>query len=259
MSHESTYSNLMRYLDSYETSNSSIEEKTVPLLQSPRRSVRSSPVKSAPSEYIWDDLNGLRLNNESLRSFPKPSDIENVGNELKEKVQTLKAEIQSNKRTAKELQKEYLQLTIVKDRKAERKKQQIESLLAEQEKDQHEALLKQKQFFEKVSIDVNNLEKKQAMLEEKLRSIQENKEVQLHKAVQASRLKKARALRQLEAEERQAIDKVVQTKLQAMQKAAADSFGPKLDALVRNGKLEISRLAQENEGGVHGVVVEFTL
>lgn len=255
MSHESTFSNLIRYLDSYETSHSSVDEKPVPPLHSPRRVVRSSPVKSSSAEYIWDDLSRLQVSHESSRSLPTQSAIENVGNELKEKVQMLKAEIQTNKRTAKDLQKEYLQLTIVKDRKAERKKQQTESLLKEQERDQNEALHKQQQFFEKVTIDINNLEKKQTMLEEKLRYIQEDKEMQLHKAIQASKLKRARALRQLETEEKQAVDKVIQTKLQSMQKAAAESFGPKLDALVRNGKLELARLAQQNEGSVNRMKV----
>ena len=247
MSQESAYSSLMRYLDSYGTSQSS-EERSVPQLPSPRRSVRRSPTKSASTEYIWEDSSRLQLNVESTRVLPRQSAIEEVGAELKEKVQTLKTEIQSNKRAAKELQQEYLRLSIVKERKIERKKQQMESLLAEQEKGQNDGLQKQKQFFEKVNIDVNTLEKKQTMLEEQMRSIQTDAEVQLHKAANASKLKKARALRQLEAEEKQAIDKVIQSKLPAMQKSAADSFGPKLDALVKNGKMELSRLAQENEG-----------
>lgn len=245
MSEDSRYSSLMRFLDSYDSEAGEGKQSTKP----------SNGTVTRSATYIWDDPSGLSLPKSSSESTASQQGIESVGNELKAKIQSLKGEINENKQIAKGLQNEYVQLTVVKERRIERKKKQLEVLFSEQERGQTEALRKQEQFIEKLAVDVEELLKKQALLDEKLQSISNDKEIQMNKALHAARLKRSRSLRQLEVEERRVLDKAVQTKLPAMKKSAADTFGPKLDELVRNGKAELARVTEEIEGRVAGLTV----
>lgn len=248
------YDNLMQFLDSYDakevraaTSKISAIGSTSSVVQ---KSSSSSPRKeSLDSSYIWDyPEEYLR---ETYRKSSSPAPSPTIGSELKAKIQELKDAIKSNKEKAKELQAEFVRLSTVKSRRKERRQKLMDASLSEQENDQRAALKKQQDFMGKVRVDVATLEKKYSILSEKAEANVKEREHKLAMVHSSCKQKLARAMRQLEVEDKQSIDKVVHGKLDAMNKSAAELFGPKLDELVRQGREELSATLELHERSMH--------
>jgi hypothetical protein len=252
MEGDMAYSSLMSYLDSIDNETSSSS--------SPSHERANHIIKAATSSssYIWDNfdthLNTPSIPNSSLlhRSGSSASSngnvIETIGQEVKNKINELKAEIKNYKDKAREFQSEYIRLSAVKSRRMEKRQKQIDDQLSEQEREQNFGIKKQEDFILKLNIDISTLEKKYEALYDKHQLIHVTREEQLTSAERSCKQKSARSLNQLEADEKLSVDKIVQSKLPVFKKNAAEGFGPKMDDMVRQDKLELSRLTEEIEG-----------
>ena len=251
----STYSNLMAYLDTYESdatseTNRGGESKSSKIIH------RDNPPPSSSSEasgYIWDALDSqhrhisTRRNEEELTSS---SSSRIIGEELKSRISSLKSVLKANKDEARELQAEFARLSMVKTRRTDKRRKQIEALMLEQENEQRLGLKKQEDFITKLTADIAAFEEKSSILTAKINSMEEERDTQLAAALKFFKQSRSRTLRQLEAEEKQSIEKIVHSKLAAMNKSAADGFGPKLDEMVRTGKSELAKLTEESDGSL---------
>lgn len=183
--------------------------------------------------------------------------MDSVASEITVKVDRMKKELLSKVQTAKQLQGELLRIKTAKERKIDKCKVTWEGKLATIREQNATAAHKLDELYQRLQIDVQKLTEQVQGLESR---IVQNKAHQSEALVQAKRdaeKRLVRAKRQWEADESLSFEKVIKKKAEVLQKQAADSFGPKLDKMVKDGKQKVSEL--KDEGEVRIQKLQFTL
>ena len=173
--------------------------------------------------------------------------LSTVVTEIKGKVDMMKEELAITIKKIKEEELTLTRLQHAKQRSIEKFKRYWTTKIKDLKEEHSAAIAKQKEFLERLETDTKKLQSKQEALKEKISKAKHSKELSIELFKDEARKKRARARRQWEADEKIYMDKVIKSKEEQMKKAIADSFGPKIDKLVLNGKEEVRAKTDELE------------
>eukprot|EP01041_Mallomonas_annulata_P006451 gene6451-13033_t len=238
--------------------------------KSNRQLPSSSSVSMSSSNYVWDQWNdndndndnhdvfGDRGEGEGATYFSLPphhlsssddqsvasSSLPTVVSELSTKIQIMKTELQEKTKISKELHAELTRLKSAYKKRVDKVQSRWESELGRVREDAAVAVRKQTEFVETTRDNTKQLAEKAAVLSERLSKAESSREEAVGAVRRDGNKRRQRAMRQLESDEKQSFEKLSSSKSEGMRKAAADEVGPRLEALVHEGKEKV-RVQQE--------------
>lgn len=173
--------------------------------------------------------------------------LHSVVDEVKHKVDIMKAELNSKTTKCNDLQAELLRVQTAKIRRIDKYKKIWIDKINELQDDQNSSLHKQKEFYVRLQSDIKSISDKKNEILKKMNDFYNNKESECNTIVNDGKRKRIRVKRQLESDEKLILEKIASSRVESMKKAAADSFGPKLDRMVMNGKEDVRKKSDELE------------
>ena len=173
--------------------------------------------------------------------------LNTVVTEIKGKVDMMKEELAITTKKIKDEELTLTRLQHAKQRSIEKFKRHWLTKVKDLKEQHAAAIAKQKEFLDRLEADTKKLLTKQDALKEKVAKLKHSKEISIELFKDEARKKRARARRQWEADEKIYLEKVAKSKEEHMKKTIADSFGPKIDKLVLNGKEEVRAKTDELE------------
>lgn len=198
-------------------------------------------------------VSSIGLESAAFNSRPssqgRNSQVSTIAKDAMMKMERVKAELQAKKARLLELKSELKRVEIAIERRQKKAAgkwdQQLQSAQQEHEKTLQEA----QSFYETLHNDVKKLSRQRAELEAKQLRLGRDQQENLIQAKADAEKRLERARKQWQKEERALLDKASSQRLEAMQKAAADSFTPILDDIVRSNKekLEAARVSAEQQ------------
>lgn len=280
----SKFSSLMDYLDAQDTeesdgvgsrrlsSSSSAQHQLSEREPSGDSMSNTPPVYSSRRQYVWDEVENDRHQNQysddqkhsgnvssrsqsqsSARRGEESQDKEDSSNiiqmaqAVKRKVDAMKVELRNRTESLKELQTELARVRNASERKQDKCIKMWENRLNDLSEEQNKVLLRQRTFLEKIEGDMKDLRLKENALKEKIRCLITTSEEDIRKILVTGQRKKERLKLQLISEEKKYFEKVLESKMENMKKIAAKSVGIKLDSLVTEYRESILRATEENE------------
>lgn len=268
----SKFSSLLQYLDEESSKiNTTTDPRSNSQLQSDDISTLSySPSKQSKghqhsfkqsNKYVWDNMNfEMDTNNDDITYFSIPCEktdlnenrvvdenrstsyglkensIQSLVSEISMKVRNIKQELKLKSTNCKELQAELLRLKAAYSRRVEKTKKNWDSKRQQSREEQSISLKKQEEFINKLTLDISQLKQKIIALNDKKNKCLVMGETTVNEAKVTAAKNLQRAQKQWEHDEKQSFLKLAASKEEAMQKAAADSMGPKLERLVTDLK-----------------------
>lgn len=236
--------------DDVSTSATSVSSVTIS-----RNSSCTSKTSKESSLLVDKYQNGIKEFKKNHKENGSNMSISNLSNsslgsavdELKRKIEMMKDQLYNKAEQAKELHMELVRINTAKKRREEKVKHNYELKLRDVREEQSSTIKKQHDFMVRIGEDVKQLVDKKNALKEKCDNFEVEKETQLVKVKEEARRKLHRAKRQWEADETLAFNKICTGKLDAMKKQAAESFGPKIDKMVIEGKEKLRDRIEEGE------------
>lgn len=216
--------------------------------------------------YVWDELSdeeetthvtAAKLDHEldlksvsslGVESFvgTENNSLRTAAAELTAKVESLKEELARKIRSLKDLQSELMRLKTAQQRRRDKFKVSWEGKLREQRENHSEEIRKLSSFNDTIEAEVKDLRTKVEGLYQKIKEFESEREVMLEKAKVEVKRKKIRTRKQWEADEKTHFEKVVASKAEKLQEQAAQSFGPKLEKLVKESQDAINAKKDAN-------------
>ncbi len=191
---------------------------------------------SMPSTYNKRQGNSAQLSpNSSLHATVE---------EIKNKVTTMKTELNSKTKSINELQADLLRIQTAKGRREEKFKKNWLNKIKDIQEDHNLLMSKQKEFETRLHTDIKSLEEKKSKLLDRYNNLVNGKQQTVEILMDDLKRKKVKVRKQLEADERAHFDKIAAGKYEHMKKQAADVFRPKIEKLVIEGK-EAVRIKNE--------------
>ena len=173
--------------------------------------------------------------------------MESVTSEIASKVDKMKKELNNKAQTVKQLKLEFERIHVAKERRIEKCRVTLEGKLNAVREQNHAAALKLDDLYQRLQSDVQKLSDQAQSLEDRMRASKAQQMEAIENTKRDAQKRLVRAKRQWEADENVSLEKVVKSKAELLQKQAADSFGPKLDKLVKDGKLKVSQVRDDGE------------
>jgi hypothetical protein len=165
--------------------------------------------------------------------------------EVKARLKTLKNDLSAQNELAKQLQADYTRAKASRKRHEDKARASWTSKLVAVREGHEEALRSQAALTDKVRKDVQLLTEKKAALEEKLKKIELERESALEAAAAEMKRARKRQVTQWEADEAQAISKLVASKVDSMHRAAAQALAPELERVVQEGQDALAKREAE--------------
>lgn len=205
--------------------------------------------KSITDNDYFDDYNDSKSTVSSLGGDSRAgrSAYDSIASEITVKVDRMKKELSSKVQAAKQLQAELLRVRAAKERKIEKCRVTWDGKLASIREQNAAASTKLDELYQRLQSDVQKLTEQVQGLETRLTQSKAHQAEALVQAKRDAEKRLVRAKRQWEADESLSFEKVIKKKAELLQKQAADSFGPKLDKLVKEGKQQVSDIKDDGE------------
>lgn len=146
---------------------------------------------------------------------------------------------------AKELQNELMRLNQARKRRTAKCKNEWTYKLQNQREEQEIATQRIQGFVSRLEVDVKKLSDKKQSLEEKYNKIKRSRDHTLHLLKEDIARKSRHARKQWDLEEKAIFEKQLLSKRDSIRKQAAEAYGPQLDKMVEEGKLEVRKKEDE--------------
>eukprot|EP01032_Pedospumella_encystans_P015278 gene15278-17485_t len=227
---------------------------------------------SGKGSYIWDEwsddeqeqkkdqkdsplFGGFEIgfsDNRSVSSLGSPSrgggsTLESVTSEIASKVDKMKKELQTKQQETKQLQQEFARIHAAKERRIDKCRVTQEGRLTTVREQNAAAVHKLDELHTRLQADVHKLSGQVQGLEERMSLSKAHQMEAIEKTKRDAQKRLQRAKRQWEADEAVRFEKVIKSKSEYLQKQAADSFGPKIDKLVKEGKEKVAQIRDDGE------------
>ena len=174
-------------------------------------------------------------------SFGSSKDLGEMVSKIKQKVEHTRSELREATNRAKELQSELVRVNAARKRRANKVRSEWEQKLEKQREEQDKSLKRLKDFVSRLQKETDDLKKKRDSLEERKNKIGRSREQTLRLLQEDIERKAAQTRRQWHVEEKAVFEKALSQRIEAIKKAAAESFGPQMDKMVEDGKLELRK------------------